>query len=161
MELIGERITEEGAWRRAEDANSMWEAMADCIRMSAKEILGFSKRGGNKMEGAWWWNEEVKERVKEKKEAYAEVMNSGSDEERATKRIIYKAAKKEAKKAVAAAKSLAFDRLYHRLGTKEGEKELFKRARARERKTRDLGVVRCIKDEDGKVLYEDAEIKER
>ena len=52
--LIVERITEEGAWRRAEDADSMWEAMADCIRRSAKEILGFSRRGGNKMEGAWW-----------------------------------------------------------------------------------------------------------
>ena len=88
-------------------------------------------------------------------------MNSGSDEERETKNIRYKAAKKVAKKAVAVAKSLDFDKLYHRLGTKEGEKEVFKLARARERKTRDLGVVRCIKDEDGKVLYEDAEIKER
>ena len=62
----------------------------------------------------------------------------------------YKAAKKVARKAVAIAKSKAFDRLYHRLGTKEGEKEVFKLARARERKTRDLGVVRCIKDEEGK-----------
>jgi len=51
-ELIAERITEEGAWRRVEDADSMWEAMADCIRRSAKQILGFSRRGGNKMEGA-------------------------------------------------------------------------------------------------------------
>ena len=62
---------------------------------------------------------------------------------------------------MAVAKSLTFDRLYHRLGTKDGEKEVFKLAMARERKTRDLGVVRCIKDEDGKVLCEDAEIKER
>ena len=36
-----------------------------------------------------------------------------------------------------------------------------KLARARERKTRDLGIVRCIKDENGKVLFEDVEIKER
>jgi len=49
--LITERITEEGAWRRAEDADSIWEAMADCIRRPAKEILGSSRRGGNKMEG--------------------------------------------------------------------------------------------------------------
>ena len=32
---------------------------------------------------------------------------------------------------------------------------------ARERKIRDLGVVRCIKDEEGKVLIEDVEIRER
>jgi len=62
---------------------------------------------------------------------------------------------------VAVAKSKAFDRLYHRLKTKEGKKEVFKLARARERKAKDFGVVRCIKDENGKVLSEDAKIKER
>jgi len=103
----------------------------------------------------------IKEKIKEKKEAYTDVMNSGSDEEKETKSIRYKAAKKVAKKAVAVAKSLTFDRLHHRLGTKEGEKEVFRLARARARKTRDLGVVMCIKDKDGKVLYEDAKIKER
>jgi len=64
---ISERITEEGAWRQAEDTDKMWEAMADCIRKSAKEILGMYRRGGNKVKGVWWWNEEVKEKVKEKK----------------------------------------------------------------------------------------------
>ena len=117
--------------------------------------------GGNRMEGAWWWNEEVKEKVKAKKEAYAEFMSSSSEEESEQKKIGHKAAKKVARKAVAVAKSQAFDRLYQRLGTKEGEKEVFKLAWARERKTRDLRVVRCIKDEEGKVLTEDVEIKER
>ena len=113
------------------------------------------------MEGAWWWNEEVKEKVKAKKEAYVEFMRSSSEGEREQKKSGYKAAKKVARRAVAVAKSQAFDRLYHRLGTKEGEMEVFKLARARERRTRDLGVVRCIKDEEGKVLTEDAEIKKR
>ena len=62
---------------------------------------------------------------------------------------------------MAITKSQGFDRLYHSLGTKEGEKEVFRLARANERKSRDLGVVRCIKDEEGKVLTEDVEIKER
>ena len=47
------------------------------------------------------------------------------------------------------------------MGTKEGKKEVFKLARARERRTRDLGVVRCIKDENVKVLSKDAKIKVR
>jgi len=88
-------------------------------------------------------------------------MKSGMEEERDIRRVRYKAAKKIAKKYVAVAKNVAYDRLYHRLETKEGEKEVFKLASARERKTRDLGVVRCIKDENGKVLTEDAKIKER
>ena len=45
----------------------MWEAMTDCIRKLAKEIVGMYRRGGTKMKGAWWWNAEVKEKVKEKK----------------------------------------------------------------------------------------------
>jgi len=147
--FLSERITEEGACRMAEDADAMWKAMADSIRRSAIEVLGTSRRGGHKIEGAWWWNEEVKEKVGEKKEAFAIFMNSGAEGERDVSRARYKAAKKIAKKVVAVAKSLAYDRLYCRLGTKEGEKEVFKLARTRERRTRDLDVIRCIKDENG------------
>ena len=56
---------------------------------------------------------------------------------------------------------MAYKRLYQKLESKEGEKEVFKLARARERRTRDLGVVRCAKDEISKVLSNDVEIKER
>jgi len=42
--------------------------------------------------------------------------------------------KKVAKKAVAVAKSMAYDRLYHKLGMKEGEKGVFKLARAEKEK---------------------------
>ena len=73
----------------------------------------------------------------------------------------YKIAKKEAKKAVTVAKDNAYEKLYQRLNSKEGESEVFKLARARERQTRDLSSVRCIKDEDGTVLVEDAKVKER
>jgi len=76
--LLSERITEEGVWKWVEDEDVMWEAMADCIRRSAKEILGSSRRGGSKMKGVWWWNEEVKEKVKEKKEAYTIFMSKWS-----------------------------------------------------------------------------------
>ena len=53
---LSARIAEKGAWRRVEDSDLMWEAAADCIRRSAKEILGVSRRGGNRMKGAWWSN---------------------------------------------------------------------------------------------------------
>ena len=64
---LSARITEEGAWRRAEDSDMMWEAMADCIRKSAKEILGASRRGSNRMRGAWWWNEGSKTKSRRKR----------------------------------------------------------------------------------------------
>jgi len=40
-------------------------------------------------------------------------------------------------------------------------KRIYKIARIRERKTRDLCTVRCVKDEDQNVLVRDKEIKER
>ena len=74
---------------------------------------------------------------------------------------MYKATKGLAKEAIAIAKNNAFERLYQKLETKEGEKDVFKLARAREKKTRDLGNVRYVKGEDGKVLVEETNIRER
>ena len=58
-------------------------------------------------------------------------------------------------------KRQAYERLYQKLSDKGGENEVFKLARARERRTTDLGSVRCIKDEGGRVLVEDAKVRER
>ena len=58
----------------------------------------------------------------------------------------YKLTKKATKRAVSVAKSKAYDDLYQRLGTKEGEKDIYRMARIRERKTRDINQIKCIKD---------------
>ncbi|KAL6517796.1 hypothetical protein OROMI_033497 [Orobanche minor] len=73
----------------------------------------------------------------------------------------YKKARTEAKKAVRNARSKVNKELYARLDTKEGEKDIYKLARMRERKTQDIGKVKCVKDSDQKVLVQDKEIKER
>jgi hypothetical protein len=49
----------------------------------------------------------------------------------------YKMAKKTTKKAVSEARGQTYEDLYQRLGTKEGEKEIYMMAKIRERKTRD------------------------
>jgi len=56
---------------------------------------------------------------------------------------------------------MTYDTLYQELETKESKKEVFKLGRAKERRTRDFVIVRYIKDENGKVVSENAEIKER
>jgi len=135
--------------------------MAECIRRSAKEVSGVSRGGSARMEGAWWWSEEAKEKVKAKQEKYKALMGSRTDEEKEANKVQYRMAKREAKKAVVVAKTKAYERLYQRIKSKEGEKEIFKLTRAQERRTRDLSGVRCIKDEDGKVLIEDTQVQER
>ena len=42
----------------------------------AKDILGTSGGGGRRIKEACWWNDEVKEEVKEKQEAYAAIINT-------------------------------------------------------------------------------------
>jgi len=51
--------------------------------------------------------------------------------------------------------------LYPKLQTKEGENEVFKLVRVRERRIGDFGNARYIKDKDGKILVEEVEIKEK
>ncbi|GJN25133.1 hypothetical protein PR202_gb12923 [Eleusine coracana subsp. coracana] len=48
-----------------------------------------------------------------------------------------------------------------RLGTKEGEKDIYRMARIRERKTRDINQIKCIKDGVDRLLVRDEEMKDR
>ena len=65
---------------------------------------------------------------------------------------MYKEKKSKTKKAVAMAKGRAYNNLYARLETKEGEKELYGFARQRDKPGKDVQSVRIIKDENGNVM---------
>ena len=64
-------------------------------------------------------------------------------------------AKKTAKRAVSVAKGRAYKDLYQHLSTKEGEKNIYRMARAHDRKTRDSNQVKCIKDEREQLLVKE------
>jgi hypothetical protein len=59
------------------------------------------------------------------------------------------------------AKGRAYDDLYRRLSTKEGDKYVYKMARIRERKMRDLNQVKCIKDDMDQLLAKGQDINYR
>ena len=90
-----------------------WDKTVEMLRKTAETVLGvtFGKQKGDRE--TWWWNVEVQESIKEKKEAKA--WDKIRDEN--TKKI-YKEKKSKAKKAVAMAKGRAYDDLYARLETK-------------------------------------------
>lgn len=53
---------------------------------------------------------------------------------------------------VSEARTRSFDGLNQSLGIKEGEKSIYMLTKGRERKTRDLDQVKCVNDEEDKVL---------
>jgi 3'-phosphoadenosine 5'-phosphosulfate sulfotransferase (PAPS reductase)/FAD synthetase len=93
----------------------------------------------------------VQNAIKEKKECFRRMHldKSVDNVER------YKVAKKTAKRTVSEARGQIYDRLYQQLGTKEGEKNIYRMAKSRERKTRDIIQVKCIKDAIEQLLTKD------
>uniref|UniRef100_A0A914WWF1 Reverse transcriptase n=1 Tax=Plectus sambesii TaxID=2011161 RepID=A0A914WWF1_9BILA len=73
----------------------------------------------------------------------------------------YSTAKREAKKTVAAARANHYQDLYKQLGTKEGEKNIYRLARARTKATQDIEHCMCIKDKDGRRLQNKRETLKR
>ncbi|GJT31261.1 hypothetical protein Tco_0911536 [Tanacetum coccineum] len=73
----------------------------------------------------------------------------------------YKVAKREAKIAVAQAKDKAYEDLYKNLDSKEGANDIYRIAKARERRRRDLGNIRYIKDEEGRTIVIEEDIRKR
>ena len=69
--------------------------------------------------------------------------------------------KSKAKKAVAMAKGRAYEDLYARLETKEGEKELYRLARQRDRAGKNAQHVRVIKDENSNVMVNSEAVLKR
>ena len=69
--------------------------------------------------------------------------------------------KSKAKKAVAMAKGRVYDNLYARLETKEGEKELYRLARQRDRAGKDVQHMRIIKNENGNVMVNSEAVLKR
>ena len=134
-----------------------WDKTAEMLRRTAETVLGvtFGKQKGYRE--TWWRNEEVQESIKEKKEtkrAWYKIRDEN------TKKI-YKEKKSKAKKAVEIAKGRAYDDLYSRLETKEGEKKLYRLARQRDRAGKDVQHVRVIKDENGNVMVNSEAVLKR
>jgi hypothetical protein len=112
-----ERVLKKGPWHEGGDANNIWMKMTTCIRKLASEESGVTKGGKHEAKETWWSNEKMQKAIKEKKECFRHMhMDRSADNVEQ-----YKVAKKTVKRAVSEARGPMYDRLYQRLGTKEGD----------------------------------------
>ena len=75
--------------------------------------------------------------------------------------MAYKTARKQAKREVAKTKNKAYEELFEKLETKQGENEVFKIAKQRNRHNKDVQQIRVIKSKIGEILMEEEKVKQR
>ncbi|XP_051783710.1 uncharacterized protein LOC127527824 [Erpetoichthys calabaricus] len=125
--------------------------------MAARRVFGVTSGKRKEEKETWWWNEEIQESI-QRKRMEKKKWDSQRDAE---SRQEYKEIRHKVKTEVAKAKEKAYDELYERLDTKEGEKDLYRLARQRDQAGKDVQQVRVIKDKDGNVLKSEESVLSR
>ena len=99
----------------------------------------------------------MQESVKRKSKAFKDwkVRHAQGAEER------YREEERDSRRKVGIAIGRAVEQLNERLGTREGEKDIYKISNLRKRQRQDLGQLGVIKDRDGNILHRDEDIKRR
>ncbi|KAK3574270.1 hypothetical protein QTP86_004383 [Hemibagrus guttatus] len=123
-----------------------WETTAEVIKVTGRKVLGVSSGRRKEDKETWWWNEEVQDSIQRKRLAKKKWDMDRTEENRQE----YKELQHRVKREVSKAKQKAYDELYTRLDTREGEKDLYRLTRQRDQDGKDVQQVRVIKDRDGK-----------
>ncbi|KAK3568941.1 hypothetical protein QTP86_020629 [Hemibagrus guttatus] len=133
-----------------------WKTTAEVIRETGRKVLGVSSGRRKVDKETWWWNKEVQDSIQRKRLAKKWDMDRTEEN-----RQEYKELQHRVKRDVSKAKQKAYDELYTRLDTREGEKDLYRLARQRDRDGKDVQQVRVIKDRDGRVLTSEESVQRR
>ena len=140
-----------------ERVEELWIDMTDILVTKATEVYGKTNGKPRKEKDTWWWNDEVQREIKEKKLALQQMKENEND---ITKER-YRQAKRKAKRAVAIAKRHAYRDWYEKLDTPEGEKIIYRVAKARNEGRKDVGELSIMKDQNGNMLTKEEDIKRR
>ena len=129
--------------------DDIWEKYKECVLQAMEEVCGISK-GLARHGETWWWNEEVKKAVQEKKVCFKKWLSEKSSEANEA----YKRSRRKAKKIVSKAMKDEAEKDLESL--KKSNKGIFDKLRIMKKEARDIDECVCIKDREGKVHFDEA-----
>lgn len=136
LEMFKDKMLQQAGWALEGDSGHFEKGI---IRDSWRVKGSISKE-------TWWWNDEVHIIIKAEKGCFKKWQKNRNEDTYSR----YKQACKEDKRAVTDAKMRACDDFYARLGSKDGEKNIYKLAKLGEKKFRDFSQVKCTKGDDSR-----------
>ncbi|XP_047492419.1 uncharacterized protein LOC125041473 [Penaeus chinensis] len=110
-----------------------WSTLSGVVRETAVEVLGRTSGRKGKKEETWWWNTEVQDAIRDKREKKERDLN------RCEETIVaFKEANKKAKREVAKAKSKAYVELYSSLDGQDGQRKAIRIAKQKHKEAQDV-----------------------
>ena len=148
---LKEREMQEKFKRRVEElvdvgTTNLWESFRDGVLMACDELCRKKKirtNGGNK----WWWNEEVRNAIARKKEAFKTFCKTGLEE----LKKFYRKIRNQTKKVIAKAMKMEAEKEMEEL--REKPNKIFKFVKFMKRDGKDVEGGKWIKGRDGRIGF--------
>ena len=122
--------------------NVAWNNVKSCLLKGVDQVCGWTRGGKARHTETWWWNNEVDQRIKDKRRLWKLWKQGGS-------KVDYLAVKKIAKKAVYNAKKEAQEARFTEINSERDCNKIFKLAKKMKSENSDVIGDKCVKDKDG------------
>src|SRR5678816_1679135 len=140
------------------ESEQIWEQMKEAIVSSAKEVCGCAKVG-SKNDNSEWWNEEVKKAVKNKKEAWLNVLKANDEVSKERCLEFYKEEKRNTKRCIRRRKQEVNEQFGRRMNEDiQGNRKLFWKE-ARKVKNENKGNLLRIMNRDGAFVTDEMDVR--
>jgi hypothetical protein len=162
-------VEDKAAERASGNVETVWEGLKSCLLGAAETACGKTKGKGPHSE-TWWWNDEVAEAIKKKRQLYKKFARSKKlyvkTKKVSDKKMMednkkdYHQAKKDGKKAVSSAQEEERKKFGEEMDVADSKGTIFRVAKQIVKKNRDVVGSGCVKDEHGRIVMEDDKLME-
>ena len=128
------------------DTPDLWKSFKEGVLRACDEVCG-KTRGRREQGETWWWNDDVKDAVTKKKEAFKEYCKNKTEELKAK----YREMNNRAKRVVEKAREEETEQLLCKFG--KDRNSLFRFVRSIKRDAKDVEGSRCMRGKDGKLNF--------